>query len=507
MDKYILSIDQGTTSTKAFLIGENGELIRSSGFPIEVSYPKPQYVEQDPEEIIYSCLKSISELLINNKDAIIDSIGITNQRETTIAFDRKTGLSLCPAIVWQCRRTASICKREEYLSREAEISRITGLKLDPYFSSTKMRWLLEKDVRVSTAASSGTLGFATVDAFLLYRLSGGVSFKTDYSNASRTMLFDISNLKYSEELCDLFSIPRSFLAEPMPSCSDFGVVDLSMEFDRFSFSDEERLALSRLNGTRICSMIGDQAAALFGQACYNEGDIKTTYGTGSFTLLNIGMTPSFSNIGLLTSPTWSINGKTFYAYEGSCFQCGSIVTWLKDEMGFISSPSEVDSICESIEDTKGVFMIPAFTGLGAPYWNPDTRGLIVGLTRGSGKNEIVRASIEAIAYEVTLLIELMIKETGMKINSMKVDGGVCESEFLMKYQSKLLGISLVRGKSDDMTAIGAGHLAGLQSGFFSGIDQLRLLYKENKVYNSSSSKEVRAFLEQYKKACELSESF
>jgi len=503
--KAILAVDQGTTSTKAFLLNKEGGLVNSSPVSITQIYPKPSYVEHDATEIYVSVLKTMADLLINNPDVEIDGIAITNQRETTIAFNKETGKPYCNAIVWQSRQTSDICRRSEYLSREAELSAITGLKLDPYFSATKMRWILENVPGTEKAASAGELLFGTVDGYLVYMLTNGISFASDYSNCSRTLLFDITNLEYSNELCELFDIPKKCLATPKPSCSDFGVVSFSDKNHPSKITEEEWNALLKLNGVHINGVAGDQAAALFGQSCFEVGSAKTTYGTGCFTLMNIGDKPSFSDNGLLTSAAWSYEGKTVYALEGSVFQGGSVITWLKDKMGLINKPSDCDSICSSLSDNAGVYLVPAFSGLGAPYWNPDLRGTIVGLTGGTGREHIVRAAVEAIAYQVTELVDLMMSDTNITSTHMKVDGGVCACEFLMQLQADLLGVTITRAKSDEMTAMGVGLMAGLTSGFYKNLDEVESVYQASRVYEPKhSSAEARVLLSQYKKAVDAS---
>ena len=504
MGRYIITIDQGTTSTKAFLLDEEGVLTPSSPYPITQHYPKPGYVEHDGQEIYLSVLKCVSDLLLNNPEAagLIDSVAITNQRETTIAFSNENGKAICPAVVWQCRRTSDICRREIYASKEPEILGKTGLKLDPYFSATKMRWILENIPGAEKAARSGEISFGTVDGFLVYNLTGRRVFASDYSNCSRTMLFNIVTLEYDRELLELFDIPEGCLAEPRPSCSDFGAISLQREdLNALGLDPKEVEVLLSLNGIHITGVAGDQAAALFGQNCFGKGDTKTTYGTGCFTLMNIGETPVFSSNGLLTSASWSIGGKTSYALEGSVFQGGSVISWLKDEMDLISKPSECDEICMSIEDNGGVYLIPAFTGMGAPYWDPDLRGTLVGLTRGSGRAHIVRAGVESIAYQVTELVDLMMSDTGIVSTSMKVDGGVCASEFLMQLQADLLGVRITRAISDEMTAMGVGLMAGLTTGFFDSEETVRSLYRGRKEYTPQRApKEARELLKGYKKA-------
>ena len=504
MADYILSVDQGTTSTKAFLLDRKGELIPSAPCPISQIYPEAGYVEHDAEEIFTSVLKTMSDLLIRYPEAVknIDSVAITNQRETTVAIDKLTGKPVCNAIVWQCRRTADICKREELLREERYICRTTGLKIDPYFSATKMRWFLENVPEAKDKNDKDELLFGTIDAFLVYKLTNKKSFASDYSNCSRTMLFDITNLKYDDRLLEIFDIKKESLAMPKPSCDDYGTIELTKEeLDKYDLNEDQKDILLTLNGIHIKGIAGDQAAALFGQNCFHKGDTKTTYGTGCFTLMNVGEGPVFSDNGLLTSAAWSIGGKTTYALEGSVFQGGSVISWLKDEMHLIDKPSECDEVCNSLEDNGGVYLVPAFTGLGAPYWNADVRGTIVGLTRGSGRNHIVRAGIESIAYQVTELVDLMNEDTGISSTHMKVDGGVCASEFLMQLQSDLLGIDIVRARSDEMTAMGAGLLAGLSTGFFTSLEELKGLYYSSKTYSPvKDAKDARKSLGEYKKA-------
>lgn len=502
--KYILTVDQGTTSTKGFLLDKEGCLTASAPYPIRQYYPEPGHVEHDADELYFSVLKCWADLLNNNPEALdsIDSIAITNQRETVVAIDKETGYPVCRAIVWQCRRTTDICRRDRITAKEDYIRQTTGLKLDPYFSGTKIRWILENVPGADKGASAGSMLFATVDAYLIYRLTGRDTFASDYSNCSRTMLFDIRKLDYDEELLSLFDIPREALPEPRPSCSDFGTVCLFHdELLKLGLSEKEASNLMRLNGLHICGVAGDQAASLFGQNCFEKGDTKTTYGTGCFTLMNIGYEPEISDGGLLTSAAWSFDGRTTYALEGSVFQGGSVISWLKDEMELIDSPDECDEICKSLSGNDGVYLVPAFTGLGAPYWNADVRGIIVGLTRGSGRRHIVRAGVESIAYQVAALVNLMMRDTGIVSTHMKVDGGVCACDFLMQMQADLLGVIITRAKSDEMTALGAGMLSGLTTGFFSGIGELKELYSARCVYKPiKGAKESEAMMNEYFRA-------
>ena len=508
LKEYILAVDQGTTSTKAFLLGKDGSIIKSSAVTIEQHYPAPGYVEHDASEIYMSVLITMADLLQNNPDIKINSVAITNQRETTIAFERKTGRPYCKAIVWQCRRTADICRRQENLNKKEEISHITGLRIDPYFSATKMRWIMENVPGTEKAALSGELLFGTVDGYLVYMLTGKKEFLSDYSNCSRTMLFDINKLDYSNDMLELFDIPRQTLADPKPSCFDYGSIKINdRELEELGLLPQEIEALKKLDGVHITGVAGDQAAALFGQGCLQRGTSKTTYGTGCFTLMNIGNRPQFSDNGLLTSAAWSYDGKTVYALEGSVFQGGSVITWLKDALGLINDPSECDEICLSLKDNGGVFLVPAFSGLGAPYWNPDLRGTITGLTGGTGRAHIVRAAVESIAYQVTELVDLMMSDTGITSTKMKVDGGVCASEFLMQLQADLLGVTITRARSDEMTATGVGMLAGLTTGFYESLEEVEGLYQASHTYKPMrSSSSARKLLTEYKRAVKASET-
>ena len=501
--KYVLCIDQGTTSTKAFLLDEQGRLSSGTHVPFEQYYPNPGWVEHDAEEIYLSVLKAIAMLIAENPGAKgnIVAIGLTNQRETTIAFDR-SGNPLANAIVWQCRRTTDICRRPEIKSQERRISEITGLQIDPYFSATKMLWLLENVPSLRDRIDAGEAFMGTVDGFLVFRLTGGTTFASDYSNCSRTMLFDIAKKDYDEGLLELFKVPRQALAEPRESCGDYGAVELDEEYLKQSgFSENDTENLLSLNGVKITGVIGDQPAALLGQNAIHEGESKTTYGTGSFTLMNLGTKPVFSKNGLLTSCAWSHKGETFYALEGSIFQAGSVISWLKDELHLIDSPAECDKYCESIKDTGGVYLVPAFTGLGAPYWRPDARGVMTGLTRGTGRAELIRAGVESIAYQVTELVNLMTDDTGIKAKQMKVDGGVCASSFLMQLQADLLGVRITRASSDEMTAMGAGLAAGVTCGMFESIEDTGRFYVPGREYDPDMPAfEVSRIMEGYRAA-------
>ena len=501
--KYILCVDQGTTSTKAFLLDENGNLSEGAHVPFKQYYPQPGWVSHDAEEIYVSVLKACAMILKDHPESRgnVACMGITNQRETTIAFS-PSGKPFTKAIVWQCRRTSDICRRPEIREQSRRITEITGLKIDPYFSATKMIWFLENIRSLRERCAMGECYLSTIDGFLVYRLTGGKSYASDYSNCSRTMLFDIAQKRYDLDFLDLFGIPVNTLAKPMESCADYGAIDIREDYLRDNgFDDTEIELLQSINGVHITGVLGDQPAALLGQNAINKGDSKTTYGTGSFTLMNLGTEPVFSKNGLLTSCAWSIKGVTNYALEGSIFQAGSVISWLKDELGFIQNPKECDDFCNSIEDCGGVYLVPAFTGLGAPYWKPDARGILTGLTRGTGRAQIVRAGVESIAYQVTELVNLMTDDTGIKAGQMKVDGGVCASDFLMQLQSDLLGVTITRALSDEMTAMGAGLAAGIQAGIFESPEQTGNFYKAGASYEPKMSAfEVSEKMEGYRSA-------
>ena len=457
MKKYILALDQGTTSSRAVLFEKSGRIAGVSQLEYTQIYPGNGWVEHDANEIFSSQLTAAREVL--NKFGAsaedISAVGITNQRETTILWDKNTGEPVCNAIVWQCRRTSDICEGYKAQGLEKFFRDKTGLLIDPYFSATKIKWILNNVPGVRERADRGEILFGTVDCWLIWKLTGGKVHATDMSNASRTMLFNIHTLKWDKEILGLLGIPESILPAVVPSSGEIGVCDASM------FGAE----------IPITGCAGDQQAALFGQKCFNKGDVKNTYGTGGFLLMNIGSTPVASNNGLLTTVGWGIGDQVTYALEGSVFIAGAAVKWLRDEMGLITTAAESERIASSVESTEGVYIVPAFTGLGAPYWNPDARGIITGLTRGSGRAHIVRAVLEAIAYQTADVLKAMEEDVG-RLGSIRVDGGASSNNFLMQFQSDILGMDITRPENVESTAIGAAFLAGLASGFWSGIDEI-----------------------------------
>ena len=458
MKKYILALDQGTTSSRAVLFEKSGRMIAGvSQLEYTQIYPGNGWVEHDANEIFSSQLTAAREVLkkCGASAEDISAVGITNQRETTILWDKNTGEPVCNAIVWQCRRTSDICEGYKAQGLEKFFRDKTGLLIDPYFSATKIKWILNNVPGVRERADRGEILFGTVDCWLIWKLTGGKVHATDMSNASRTMLFNIHTLKWDKEILGLLGIPESILPAVVPSSGEIGVCDASM------FGAE----------IPITGCAGDQQAALFGQKCFNKGDVKNTYGTGGFLLMNTGSTPVASNNGLLTTVGWGIGDQVTYALEGSVFISGAAVKWLRDEMGLITTAAESERIASSVESTEGVYIVPAFTGLGAPYWNPDARGIITGLTRGSGRAHIVRAVLEAIAYQTADVLKAMEEDVG-RLGSIRVDGGASSNNFLMQFQSDILGMDITRPENVESTAIGAAFLAGLASGFWSGIDEI-----------------------------------
>ena len=457
MKQYILSLDQGTTSSRAVLFEKSGKIAGVCQIEYTQIYPGNGWVEHDAEEIFSSQLDAARGVLekCGVKAEDIAAIGITNQRETTILWDKNTGKPVCNAIVWQCRRTADICEGYKAQGLEKFFKDKTGLLIDPYFSATKIKWILQNVEGIRERAEKGDILFGTVDSWLIWKLTGGKVHATDMTNASRTMLFNIHTLEWDEEILGLLGIPEQILPEVVSSSGTIGVCDTEMLGAEIPISG--------------CA--GDQQAALFGQRCFKKGDVKNTYGTGGFLLMNTGSKPTASNNGLLTTIGWSMGDNVTYALEGSVFIAGAAVKWLRDEMGLISSASESERLALSINSTEGVYIVPAFTGLGAPYWNPDARGVITGLTRAAGRAHIVRAVLEAIAYQTADVLKAMEEDVG-SLGSIRVDGGASANNFLMQFQSDILGKEITRPECVESTAMGAAFLAGLAVGFWSGMDEI-----------------------------------
>ena len=470
MDTYIAALDQGTTSSRAILFHETGEIAARAQYPFRQIYPQPGWVEHDPMEIWASERRALAEITSHIDPRQVAAIGITNQRETTILWDRRTGEPIHNAIVWQCRRTAPFCDELKARGLGEIIAEKTGLLIDAYFSASKIRWLLDNVPGARERAERGELCFGTVDSWLIWQLSGGAVHVTDYSNASRTMLFNIHTLRWDEELCEIFGIPRSILPRPVGNSEVYGLVARDLP------------ELEGLAGIPICGSAGDQPAALFGQACFTPGQAKNTYGTGCFTLMNVGGEPVASQSGLVTSVAWSLGGETTYALEGSVFNAGSTIQWLRDELGLISSAPECDRLAESVPDAGGVYVVPAFTGLGAPYWDMYARGTIVGLTRGTTKAHIARAVLDAIAFQVTDLVQAMNADAPCPITTLRVDGGASVSDIMMQTQADLLRLPVDRPAQVETTAFGAAALAGLAAGVWGSLEEVAALRRSQHVF-------------------------
>ncbi|MEZ0326056.1 MAG: glycerol kinase GlpK [Fimbriimonas sp.] len=449
MSRVIVALDQGTTSSRAFAFDEDGRIVASSQTELPQSYPHPAWVEHDPERLWADQMGVAADVVARVGAENVEAIGITNQRETTLLWDRTTGEAIYPAIVWQDRRTAALCDRLRLDGVDEMIARRTGLVVDSYFSATKLAWLLAHVPGARARAQRGELAFGTVDSFLVWKLTAGARHVTDVSNASRTMMFNIHSRKWDEELLRLFDIPREVLPEVIPSSGFVG------ETTAFGGS------------IPICGIAGDQQAALFGQRCISKGMAKSTYGTGCFLLMNVGEKAQGSNNQLLSTVAWQLGvEKPEYALEGSVFVAGAAVQWLRDEMGLLTSAQESEAIANSVSSTEGVYLVPAFTGLGAPYWNPHARGMLVGLTRGSGRAHVVRATLESIAYQCRDVLEAMTGDCETPLKEVRVDGGAASNDFLMQFQADILGTTVVRPKITETTALGAAYLAGLGCGFW-----------------------------------------
>ncbi len=466
--KYILALDQGTTSSRAIVFDKQGRVCGKAQQEFKQIYPKPGWVEHDPHDIYGSQVGVISEALIRAGVSVdsIAAIGITNQRETTFVWERATGRPVYNAIVWQCRRTADYCEELKRDGLADMIYQKTGLVLDAYFSATKLKWILDNVPGARERAEKGELLFGTVDTYLMWQLSKGKIFATDYTNASRTMLFNIHTLKWDDDLLQLFDIPRGMLPEVYPSGHNFGLTD-----DAFIGRE-----------IPICSVVGDQQAALFGHLAVNSGDVKNTYGTGCFLLMNTGDKAVLSTNGLVTTLAAGITDKPQYVLEGSVFIGGAINQWLRDEMRMIKSAKETENYAVRVPSTDGVYVVPGFAGLGAPYWDADARGTIVGITRGTQKEHFIRACLESIDYQVYDLVAAMQRDADVKIINLNVDGGASANNFLMQFQADILDANVVRPMVTETTALGASYLAGLTIGYWKDIDDIRSNVEVDKVF-------------------------
>lgn len=480
MEKFILAIDQGTTSSRAIIFDKRGKIISLAQREFRQIYPASGWVEHSPQDIIDSVREVAAECLARAAVTAesVAAVGITNQRETTLVWDKATGEPVCNAVVWQCRRTADYCER---LKRDGFSERIynrTGLVPDAYFSATKIKWILDNIPSARERAERGELLFGTVDTFLMWRLSGGAVFATDYTNAARTMLFNIHTLEWDKELLRLFDIPENMLPEVKPSGSLFGYTH------KGAFGA----------AVPICAAVGDQQSALFGQLCLDAGDVKNTYGTGCFLLMNTGGKAVKSGNGLVTTLGACTGGKPPYVLEGSVFSGGATVQWLRDGLKLISSAEESEKTARSVCDSGGVYMVPAFTGLGAPYWDAAARSIITGITRGTTGAHIVRAALESIAYQVCDLVEAMQKDAGIEITRLAVDGGASKNDFLMQFQADMLACELVRPVTVETTACGAAYLAGLAAGYWKSTDEIRAFSGSGDVFTPRTDEKTRAAL-------------
>lgn len=480
MKRYVVTLDQGTTSSRAMLIDKQAHVCGVVQRPFEQLYPQPGWVEHDPQEILASQLGSLTELLVSHRLTVddIDSIGITNQRETTVVWNRETGQPVCNAIVWQCRRTADIVERlcgEEAIRKEVQAR--TGLLPDAYYSASKIRWILDNIPGAQEDAEQGKLAFGTIDCWLIWTLTHGRVHATDVTNASRTMLYNIHEGCWDPWLLGLFGIPASLLPEVRPSASMYGVTTHPAIPD----------------GIPLCGVAGDQQAALFGQCCFSPGQAKNTYGTGCFLLMNTGATPAQSTHNLSTTIAASAPGvaHTEYALEGSVFVAGALMQWLRDELELISDVAETEELARSVEDTNGVYVVPAFTGLGAPYWDAQARGAIVGLTRGAKRAHIVRAALEALAYQTSDLVIAMEADSGVTLSRLSVDGGASANNFLMQFQSDILERELRRPVNTETTALGAAFLAGLTTGFWKDLDAICALRSADTLFRPNMEHDNR----------------
>ncbi len=457
MKKYILSIDQGTTSSRAIVFDKKGNIIAVAQQEFTQYFPKPGWVEHDAEEIWQSVQQVVRDVLREVNAEQIAAIGITNQRETTVVWNKKTGKPIYNAIVWQSRQTMEICENLKKQGHEPAIRQKTGLVVDAYFSGSKIRWILDNVAGARKMAEAGDLLFGTIDTWILWNLTKEKTHATDFSNASRTMLFNINTLSWDDELCKMLDVPKNMLPKVMDSSSNFGEADKS---------------IVGISGIPVSGIAGDQQAALFGQGCFQKGMAKNTYGTGCFMLMNTGENLVISPNGLLTTIAWGLNGKVEYALEGSIFVAGSAVKWLRDSVELIKNAADTEGYSKSIAGNDGVYVVPAFVGLGTPYWDSEVRGAIFGLTRGSGKAQIIRATLESIAYQTKDVLSVMEKDSGIKLRSLRVDGGAVENNFLMQFQADVLATPVERPVIKETTALGAAYLAGLAVGFWKNTDDI-----------------------------------
>ncbi|ANQ88465.1 TPA: glycerol kinase GlpK [Staphylococcus pseudintermedius] len=495
MGNYILSIDQGTTSSRAILFNEEGEIVGVAQREFKQHFPKSGWVEHDANEIWSSVLSVMASVLTENNVSAneVKGIGITNQRETTVVWDKETGRPIYNAIVWQSRQTQPICDALKEEGHEQTFRDKTGLLLDPYFSGTKVKWILDKVEGAREKAAKGDILFGTIDTWLVWKLSGGRAHVTDYSNASRTLMYNIHELKWDDELLELLDVPKAMLPEVKPSSE---VYCETIDYHFFG------------QNVPIAGIAGDQQAALFGQACFERGDVKNTYGTGGFMLMNTGEEAVKSGNGLLTTIAYGIDGKVNYALEGSIFVSGSAIQWLRDGLRMINSAPQSEDYAKRVDSTEGVYVVPAFVGLGTPYWDSDARGAIFGLTRGTEKEHFIRATLESLCYQTRDVIEAMAQDSGIEVNSLRVDGGAVKNNFLMQFQSDLLNIEVERPEINETTALGAAYLAGIATGFWKDKSEIQRRWKLEKSFEPEmNQKESNRLYKGWKKAVEATQVF
>ena len=495
MKNYILSIDAGTTSSRAIIFDRSSAIVAMSQKEFSQIYPKPGWVEHDANEIWNTQLAVIKQVVDDSgiSPDEIASVGITNQRETTVVWNRHTGKPVYNAIVWQCRRTADMCRKLKENGYEEMIKSSTGLVVDAYFSATKLAWILENVPKARRDAEKGDLIFGTIDSWILFNLTKGKVHATDVSNASRTMMFNIEKLDWDDNILNILNIPRSMLPKVSPSSYDFGATAEGI-FDNVQIP--------------ICGIAGDQQASLFGQVCFKKGAAKNTYGTGCFLMMNTGHDIVRSDEGLLTTIAWQIGDEVTYALEGSIFIGGAVIQWLRDEMKMLDNAKESEYFATQVKDNGGVYIVPAFVGLGTPYWDPYARGTITGLTRGIGKNHIIRAALESICYQTKDVFEAIHDECGLNLTELKVDGGACSNNFLMQFQSDMLGVPVYRPVVIETTALGVAYLAGLYAGMWKNTAEISKNWKVEKIFGSLMSAEERIILYKYwKKAVERSKAW
>lgn len=477
MAQYVMALDSGTTSNRCILFNAAGEVCSVAQKEFTQIFPKPGWVEHDADEIFATQLEVAKQALANIGATAGDiaAIGITNQRETTIVWNRHTGRPIYHAIVWQCRRTADYCDQLTEQGLVQTIQEKTGLVIDPYFSGTKIRWILQNVPGAMEQAQAGDLLFGTVETWLIWKLTGGKVHVTDYSNASRTMLFNINTLTWDQEILDLMDIPASMLPTPMPSSCLYGRTDAQYFGGPIP----------------IAGAAGDQQAALFGQACFAPGDAKVTYGTGAFLLMNTGSAPIFSKNGLVTTIAWGLNGTVTYALEGSIFVAGAAIQWLRDQLRFIESAGDSEYMAQKVRDTNGCYVVPAFTGLGAPYWDAYARGAIVGLSRGVNKYHIIRATLDSITYQTNDVLTAMASDSGIALSNLKVDGGAAANNYLVQTQSDISAAPVLRPKSVETTAMGAAYLAGLAVGYWTDLEDIRKNWSVDRTFTPTLAESQR----------------